>query len=55
MRFLHDRMPLMLPGECVDQWIKPDTRPEDLLGAALTDMVCERVEEKQEDVQLTLL
>ena len=55
VRFLHDRMPLMLPGECVDQWIKPDTRPEDLLGAALTDMVCERVEEKQEDVQLTLL
>lgn len=55
IRFLHDRMPLILPGTCVDRWIKPDTRPEDLLGAALTDMVYERVEDKKEDVQLTLL
>ena len=42
LRFLHDRMPLLLPGELVDAWIRPDTRPEDLLEKALTDVTLER-------------
>lgn len=43
LRFLHDRMPLILPEQYIDEWIRPDTRPEDLLGEALTDMVFEKV------------
>ncbi len=42
LRFLHDRMPLILPEQYIGEWIRPDTRPEDLLGEALTDMVFEK-------------
>ena len=45
IRFIHDRMPLILPGELVNDWIRPDTKPENLLGNALTDMVFEKVVE----------
>ena len=38
IRFLHNRMPLILPEEVAEEWIRPDTRPESLLPAALTDM-----------------
>ena len=43
IRFIHDRMPLILPENCVDAWIRPDSRPEDLLGEALTEMMYEMV------------
>jgi putative SOS response-associated peptidase YedK len=39
---IHDRMPLILPKEKIDEWIRPDTRPEDLLSFALTKMVMEK-------------
>ena len=42
LAWLHDRMPLMLPGERVEEWIRPETRPEELLPHALTDMVAEQ-------------
>ncbi|MBQ9642841.1 MAG: SOS response-associated peptidase family protein [Lachnospiraceae bacterium] len=42
IRFIHDRMPLILPENRIDEWIRPDTRPEDLLSEALTDMVFEK-------------
>ena len=45
IRFFHDRMPLILTGELVNDWIRPDTKPENLLGNALTDMVFEKVVE----------
>ncbi|MBO4299479.1 MAG: SOS response-associated peptidase family protein [Clostridia bacterium] len=45
VRFIHDRMPMILPERCVGEWIDPRTKPERLVGAALTDMICERVEE----------
>ena len=38
IRFLHNRMPLILSEEVAEEWIRPDTRPESLLPAALTDM-----------------
>ena len=44
IRFLHDRMPLIMPERFVNEWIRPDTRPEDLLGEALTDMIFEKAE-----------
>lgn len=43
IRFIHDRMPLILPENLVGQWIRPDTRPESLLEYALTEMVYEKV------------
>ena len=37
--FIHDRMPLMLPEEAVDDWINPrNSNPSKLLPLALTDM-----------------
>ena len=42
IRFIHDRMPLILPERYVNDWIRPETRPEELLGEALTDMAFEK-------------
>ena len=53
IRFIHDRMPLILPKELINPWIHPDTRPEELLGEALTDMVYEKVGDKP--VQMSML
>ena len=39
---IHDRMPLILPKELIDEWIKPDSRPEALLQYSITDMVFEK-------------
>lgn len=36
---IHDRMPLMLPENKIDEWIDPASNPEDLLPYALTDMI----------------
>ena len=43
VRFIHDRMPLILPEEAVARWIDPRSDPGPLLDLALTDMACERV------------
>ena len=43
IRFLHDRMPLIMPEELVTEWIRPDRKPEELLPGALTDMDFEKV------------
>jgi putative SOS response-associated peptidase YedK len=40
--FIHDRMPLILPGELVGDWIRPDADPSSLLERALTDMIFEK-------------
>ncbi|MBQ5953849.1 MAG: SOS response-associated peptidase family protein [Lachnospiraceae bacterium] len=42
IRFIHDRMPLILPEELVGEWIRPDAKPEDLLPYALTEPNYER-------------
>ena len=58
IRFLHDRMPLILPGACVNAWIDPQGKPEALLDAAVTDMAfekCARAAEGPDDgVQLSM-
>ena len=41
-RKTHDRMPLILPEDRIDQWIRPDTKPEELLPYTLTDMIFEK-------------
>jgi putative SOS response-associated peptidase YedK len=41
---IHNRMPLILPGEAIDDWIRPDGNPETIAKAALTDMICRKME-----------
>ena len=43
IRFLHDRMPLMLPEEYAKEWIRPDADPAELVQAAQTDIQYERL------------
>ena len=37
IRFIHDRMPLILPASAAYEWIRPEARPEDLLPLAVKD------------------
>ena len=41
---IHDRMPLMLPADKIDDWINPAATPEDVLPFSLSDMVIEKDE-----------
>ena len=43
IRFIHDRMPLIMPDDLVNEWIRPDADPKELLSRALTDMAFERM------------
>lgn len=43
IRFIHDRMPVILPQGEIGDWIRPDGNPERLLDKALTEMVFEKV------------
>ena len=56
IRFIHDRMPLILPENYVDEWIRPSANPEELIAAAMTDMAFEKAEKKTAaaDVQMSL-
>ena len=40
---IHDRMPLILPSEMINEWISPDSNPASLLSHALTNMILEKV------------
>ena len=42
IRFIHDRMPLIMPKELVNEWIRPGAKPEELLPHALTEMDFEK-------------
>lgn len=46
IRFIHNRMPLILSKDNADKWINPNTNPDDIVQSALTDMVYEKAEEK---------
>jgi len=35
IRFIHHRMPLMLPGEYVNEWIRPGAEPEEIARHAI--------------------
>ncbi len=41
LRRIHDRMPLILPENRIEEWIRPDGRPEELLSSAVTDLFAE--------------
>ena len=49
IRFIHDRMPLILPEEKIDDWIRPDSKPEDIIGSAITDPYFEKVVKEPEE------
>ena len=42
IRFIHDRMPLILPEHLVNEWISPDSDPEILTREAVTDVIAEK-------------
>ena len=42
IRFIHDRMPLMMPKSRVEEWIQPDVIPEKLLADAVPDVLYEK-------------
>ncbi len=42
LRFIHNRMPLILPESAVGDWIRPDAHPEELLRLARTELAAER-------------
>ena len=46
--FIHDRMPLILPEEKIEDWIDPKMNPYLALSFALTDMVVENVSRNPE-------
>ena len=43
LRRIHDRMPLMLPKNMIEDWVRPDSDPKALIQYALTDMITEKV------------
>ena len=42
LQTIHDRMPLMLPQNLIQEWIRPENMPEELLQYAVTDMIAEK-------------
>lgn len=42
LRRIHDRMPLIFPKDLIDDWIRPDINPKDLLQYAVSDLVAEK-------------
>ncbi|MBR6274816.1 MAG: SOS response-associated peptidase family protein, partial [Lachnospiraceae bacterium] len=41
-RFIHDRMPLIMPDHLVDEWIKPVADPKLLIKESVTEMIAEK-------------
>ncbi len=41
---IHDRMPMILPEDRIDEWICPDSNPEDFMSYSLTEMYAERMD-----------
>ena len=42
IKFIHDRMPVILPHILVNEWITPSSKAEAIVAEALTDMVFEK-------------
>ena len=40
--FIHDRMPLMIREQDVDEWISPDAKPDEIAYRAVTDLHFEK-------------
>ena len=44
LRRIHDRMPLILPGDKINEWITPSSIPEEVIPYALNDMIIEKAD-----------
>ena len=42
LRRIHDRMPLILPENAIDEWISPNKEPNKVVDVAVTDVVIEK-------------
>jgi len=42
IRFIHDRMPVILPKNLVNPWMQIDGKPDEIVKEALTDMIFEK-------------
>ncbi|MBQ8945350.1 MAG: SOS response-associated peptidase [Lachnospiraceae bacterium] len=42
LKKIHDRMPVVMPEEAIADWINPEIKAEDIISAALTEMVAEK-------------
>ena len=40
---IHDRMPVILPGDDIEKWIDPVSKPDEIIKNAMTDMVLEKI------------
>lgn len=45
VRFIHDRMPVMLPTDKVSEWVHPASCPEKVLASALIRVIFNRTED----------
>lgn len=41
---IHNRMPVILPEEAIDDWIRPNADPDEIVEHALTDMILEKTD-----------
>ena len=42
---IHDRMPVMLPADKIDEWINPASNPADILPFALENVIIEKADQ----------
>ena len=42
LSWIHDRMPVILPAERIDEWIRPEGDAGEIVKAAVTDMISEK-------------
>ena len=45
IRFIHNRMPLILPDHLALEWIHPNANPKELSGKAVTDVLFEKADD----------
>ena len=43
VRFIHDRMPVILPAHAIKEWVRPQSDPTRVLPSALTEMRYQRI------------
>lgn len=43
LKWLHDRMPVMLPKDCIQNWIDPENDPGSMTERFLSEMIWEKV------------
>ena len=41
---IHDRMPVMLPENLINDWINPSSNPDEIIRYSLSDMVIEKAD-----------